>query len=324
MPNPYTVLGIDKSASDDEMKSAYRKLAKKLHPDVNPGNKKVEQQFKEITAAYNFLSDPERRKRFDRGEIDDSGQERGFARGGGAGGARQYHYRTDPNSGESWNYTQGGADPFSQFGEDLFAEFFNARRTGGSGAGGPDPRAQRSYKPHDIHYTITIPFIEACTGTRRRLTLSTGRTVDVNIPPGTEDGNKLRLRGLGTEGSGDAGDAIVDIQVTPHPFFVREGDDLRLEAPISLSEAVLGGSINIPTLTGQISVKVPPHTNTDTVLRIKNKGVPHTHTPGAGDLLIKLKIMLPDKKDHSLADTIEKWAKKNPHNPRQKLGREWG
>ncbi len=307
MPDPYQTLGVTKSASADELKSAYRKLAKKLHPDVNPGRKDIEQKFKEVTAAYDLLSDPAKRARYDRGEIDGMGNERGYSRAGADpfGGAQ----------GRSRSYA-GGGHPFSGMGaDDFFAEFFGAQGQARRNAG--SHRAPE--RGQDITYKLSIPFVEACLGERKRVTLSDHKTVDVNIPPGTEDGHKLRLRGLGSPGGTQPGDAIIELQVEPHPHFVRKDDEIHLEVPISLPEAIGGASIKVPTLSGHVSVKVPKGANSGTVLRLKGKGIPKPHGEH-GDMFVKLKIMLPEPLPDDLVNVIEKWAKKNAYNPRAKLG----
>jgi DnaJ-class molecular chaperone len=305
MADPYQTLEVSKSASAAEIKSAYRKLAKKLHPDVNPGRKDIEQKFKEITAAYDLLSDAAKRARYDRGEIDAMGNERGFARGGG-----------DPFGGMGGRSRTHGApfgdhDPLSGFStDDLFAEFFGKQRRAG-------PRA--ATRGSDITYSLTIPFVDACLGTKRRFALSNQKTVDVNIPPGSSEGDKLRLRGQGEAGRGGTGDALIEIHIELHPFFTRKDGDIQLEAPVSLSEAVLGASIRVPTLDGFVSVKVPQGANTGTTLRLKGKGVPRVRGE-AGDMFVKLKVVLPEPVPESLSEIIEKWAKKNDYDPRQKLG----
>lgn len=311
MANPYQILGVSKTAGADEIKSAYRKLAKKLHPDVNPGRKDVEQKFKEVTAAYDLLSDSAKRARYDRGELDDSGNERGFSRSGGA----------DPFAGMGrGSYKRsGGADPFGGLGADeFFAEFFggagSARRGGTAGGGHGAARGD------DVTYELSVPFAEACLGGKRRVTLNTRKTVDVNIPAGTETGHKLRLRGLGgAAGMGEAGDAIVVIHVEPHPWFTRKDNDLNIEVPISLPEAIMGASIKVPTLDGQVEIKVPKGANSGSMLRLKGKGVP-TASHGHGDMFVKLKIVLPDPVPDDLAEYMGKWAKKNAYDPRKKLG----
>jgi len=314
MSDPYQTLGVSKSASAAEIKSAYRKLAKKLHPDLNPGRKDIEQKFKDVSAAYDLLSDPAKRARYDRGEIDATGQERGFGGGDpfGAGGPFGGGGRT-----RSYRYSTGGDDLGGFSADDIFAEFFGKAR--GRGA---QPRGG------DVTYALTIPFAEACLGGKRRFTLSNRKTVDVNIPPGTDDGFKLRLRGQGATGMGGAGDAIIEVHVEPHPYFTRKDGDIHLEAPVSLPEAVAGATIRVPTLGGPVEVKVPKGANTGTTLRLKGKGAPLARggkgvPPArgeAGDMFVKLKIVLPDPVPESLGEIIEKWAKKHSYNPRKKLG----
>ncbi len=309
MADPYSILGVPKSATAEELKSAYRKLAKKLHPDVNPGKKDIEQKFKEVTAAYDLLSDKDKRARYDRGEIDAQGQERGFS--GGGGDPFRGAYRRGGKAG-------AGADPFSQFNdmegmEDIFAQFM-----GGGKRRGPSAPPQRGA---DVTYSIKVPFVDACTGGKQRVTLSGGKTIDITIPAASEEGHKLRLRGQGQEGTGGAGDAIIEIHIEPHPYFIRKDNVITLEAPISLSEALLGATITVPTLSGSVAVKVPKGANTGTTLRLKGKGVVPAQGE-AGDMMVKLKVMLPETPSEDLSDLIEKWSKKNSYDPRKKLG--WG
>jgi DnaJ-class molecular chaperone len=298
MSDPYLILGVSKSATADEIKSAYRKLAKKYHPDVNQGKKDIESKFKEITSAYDLLSDKDKRARFDRGEINAQGQEQGFGSGN-----YQQHTRRRPSA--------GGGDPFSQFSdmdgmEDIFAQFMGGGR-----------RKQQQQRGADVTYSLAVPFVEASRGGKQRVTLSSGKTIDITIPPATEEGHKLRLRGQGQEGAGGTGDAIIEIHIEPHAWFTRKDNDILLEAPISLPEAVLGATITVPTLSGSVAVKVPKGANTGTTLRLKGKGIP---TATGGDMLVKLKIMLPEPTPDDLGEVIEKWAKKNAYDPRKKLG----
>ena len=304
MRDPYQILGVAKSATADEIKSAYRKLAKKLHPDVNPGRKDIEQKFKEVTAAYDLLSDADKRARFDRGELDAQGNERGF--GGGGGG--------DPFAGRGRRNHAGG-DPFAGFGgspDDIFEQFMRGARGG---------RSSGPARGEDLAYTLAIPFIEACLGGKRRVTLAGGKTLDVTIPVGVVDGHKLRLRGQGEAafGGGIAGDAIVELKIEPHPYFTRKDYDIHLEAPISLPEAILGGSITVPTLHGSVALKINKGATTGTIMRLKGKGVPKGKDQN-GDMFVKLKIMLPETIPTDLNDFMEKWAKKNAYDPRAKLG----
>lgn len=320
MRDPYQILGVNKSSSAEEIKLAYRKLAKKLHPDLNPGKKEIEQKFKEVTAAYDLLSDPAKRTKFDRGEIDAMGNERGFARGGNS---RQYSY-------SSAGAGRGGGDPFGSFSEDLFADLFGGskRRGGGSSAsggfggfgfgGGGDAGVKA--RGSDITYAMTIGFVESCLGTKQRVTLSSGKAVEVNIPPGTEDGTKLRLKGQGMVGLGETGDAIVEISVATHAYFTRKERDIYLDAPVSVPEALLGANIKVPTLDGAVSVKVPKGANSGTLLRLKGKGIPAYARHHAGDFYVRLRIMLPDPPDPALNEWVEKWSKKHGYDPRAKLG----
>jgi DnaJ-class molecular chaperone len=312
MLDPYQILGISKTASASEIKSAYRKLAKKLHPDVNPGRKDIEQKFKEITAAYDLLSDHDKRARFDRGEIDAQGQERGFGGfGGGGSGYRSTKSAHGPDS----------EDAFSAFGgmEDIFAEFMgmgagrarHAKSAGGKGETG-------GLRGSDVTYTTSVTFVEACLGGKKRVTLTNDKTLDITIPAGVEDGHKLRLKGQGLPGTGGAaGDAIIEIRIQPHPFFTRKDRDIFLEFPVSLPEVVMGASVTVPALNGSVTVKIPKGSNSGTSLRLKGKGV----SGGvAGDMFVKLKIMLPEPMPQDLVDFVEKWSKKNVYDPRKKAG----
>lgn len=325
MQDLYHILGVAKTATPAELKSAYRKLAKKLHPDVNPGRKDIEQKFKEVTAAYDLLSDTAKRARYDRGEIDDQGQERGF-RGGAYGG------NGGGFSGSGYSRTgagAGGADPFAGFGgmEDIFAEFMGGgrgRRSGpgmGGGSGGGMGGDTGGPRGADVTYTITVPFVEACLGGKKRVTLTNDKTVEITLPVGSEDGHKLRLKGQGLAGvGGAAGDALIEIKVEPHPFFTRKDRNITVELPVSLPEAVLGASVTVPTLGGHVAVKVPAGANSGTTLRLKGKGVPAAKDGADGDLLVKLRIVLPEPMPPDLVAFMEKWAKKNAYDPRKKSG----
>lgn len=296
MRDPYELLQVPRGASQDEIKRAYRKLAKKLHPDLNPGNKKIEQEFKEVAAAYDLLSDPEKRARYDRGEIDATGAERA-PRGG--------WYRTYADAGQGAKYrTAAGAD-FSA--EDLFAELFREVR-GGRGA---------RMRGGDVSYMAEVDFVEAAAGARKRLTLPDGKTLDLTIPPGTEDAQVLRLRGQGQPGlgGGPPGDALIEIRVKPHPHFTRKGQDIHIEAPITLPEAVRGGTITVPTIDGAVSVKVPPGSNTDSVLRLRGRGIAG-RGGHRGDQYVRLKVVLPAKPDPELRAFVEEWGKRHPYDVR--------
>ncbi len=305
MRDPYQVLGVGRTASAEDIKAAYRRLAKQYHPDLNPGRSDIEHKFKEVSGAYTLLSDATKRQRFDRGEIDASGNERhdfGFGRGAGGRGA---HGRAG-----------AGADPFSGFNtEDIFAEFF-----GKNGAGRRETKARGS----DIEYSVTVSFVEAAIGAKRRINLSNGKNIDLTVPPGSENEQKLRLKGQGMPGSGGgpAGDAIVELLVDPHPFFTRKGQDVHVEVPVTLPEALLGATIKVPTLDGTVALKVPKGANSGTVLRLKSKGIPDPkgHTPG--NLYVTLKVMLPDPPDPELTQFIEKWGLTRSYEVRKKAGLE--
>lgn len=303
MSDPYQILGVPRSATEAELKSAYRKLAKKLHPDMNPGRKDIEHKFKEVTAAYDLLSDASKRARFDRGEIDENGNDRGYHRGGdpygGMGGSSGRRSRSSGPFGFG-----SGINP-----EDLFAEFFGGSKRG------RQPFEETENLSKDVSYTITIPFIEGCLGGKKRVTLDNKKTIDINVPPGVHDGFKLRLRGLGRNG----GAAIIEIKLAPHDAFKREGQDIHLEVPIGFHEALLGGSITVPTLTGKVALKISKGANTGTVMRLKGKGVP-SESSEAGDMFVTLKVIMPEAASADLVTFVEKWAKKHAYNPRKKLG----
>lgn len=295
--NPYEVLGVSSSASADEIQKAYRKLAKKLHPDLNPGDKAAEEKFKNVSAAYDLLSDAAKRKRFDEGEIDASGAER-----------PQHHFYRDyagSDGGHAYTTNSGYADFMD--GDDAFAEFL--RRT---------QQARANRRGQDLHFLLTIDFAESIAGANKRITLPDGGTLDVNIPPGLVDGQILRLKGKGAPGSGTGGpgDALIEVEVRPDRRFTREGDDISLELPISLSEAVLGARIRVPTPTGEVTMSVPKGSNTGTTLRLKGKGAPRREG-GSGDQFVKLKVVLPRPPDPELEAFVSQWAKGKEFNPRE-------
>lgn len=304
MKDLYGVLGVAKNATPDEVKAAYRRLAKKLHPDLNPGDAKVEQQFKEVSQAYGILSDAEKRRRYDAGEIDASGQE--TMRGG-------FYRSAHGRGGEKYaQHEAGDGGGFDDIFSDLFGGGFRGRR-GGAGI---------KQKGADVSYSLKVAFAEAANGARKRVQIGEERTLDITIPPGTEDGQTLRLKGQGLPGFGGAppGDAYVEVKVEPHPHFTRKGKDLHLELPISLTEAVLGGTVQVPTLAAKVAMKVPAGANTGTTLRLKGKGVPDRRGGTAGDLYVKLRVVLPEKPDPELKAFVEKWAESHAYDPRAKAG----
>lgn len=299
--DPYELLGVKRDATQKEIQSAFRKLAKKLHPDLNPGDKNAEARFKEISAAYELLSDEEKRGRFDRGEIDITGAEQA---------PRSYYRDYASASGPGGPYHNSSG--FSDFGDadDLFANFFS-RRTGGG---------QFRTRGQDRHFSMEVDFLDAVNGTKTQLQLSDGPAIEVQIPAGTRDGQTLRLRGKGEPGIGGApaGDALIDIRVRPHRFFTRDGDDIRLDLPISLGEAVLGGKVRVPTPSGPVSLTVPPNSNTGNVLRLKGKGMAK-RDGSSGNVYVTLKVVLPEAPDERLADFVREWAEGQTQNPRKNM-----
>ena len=283
--DPYETLGVSKEASQAEIQKAYRRRAKKLHPDLNPGNKGAEEQFKDLSAAYDLLSDPEKRARFDRGEIDSSGAERPRQ--------RYYHHFAEDGTGHPYATDSGFAD----FGAgDILSEIFGRSSSG----------VRR--KGADNHYRLELDFLDAINGAKRSLTLPDGSVLEVRIPPGTRAGQILRLRGKGRPGidGGLAGDALIEVEVRPHSVFSRDGDAIRLELTISLRQAVLGGKVKVPTPSGPVTMTIPKWSNTGTVLRLKGKGVAGSDG-SRGDEYITLKVVLPEKPDPALEDFVAQW-----------------
>lgn len=291
LKDPYEILGVARTATADEIRSAYRKLAKKLHPDLNPGDKSAEDKFKEVTGAYDLLSDADKRRRFDAGEIDASGAER----------PQQRYYKDYANAaGASGPRYQNASSGFSDFAEqdDFLAELLRRREQQARRA----PGADRLYQ-------LEVDFLDAVNGATKRITLPDGTALDVTIPAGIQDGQTIRLRGKGapSRGEGPPGDALVDIAIRPHRFFMREGDDILLELPVTISEAILGGKVKAPTPTGAVMVTVPKGSTTGSTLRLKGKGVAR-RDGSHGDELIKLKVMTPPAPDAGLEAFLSSWT----------------
>jgi DnaJ-class molecular chaperone len=302
--DPYAVLGVKREATQDEIRKAYRQLAKKLHPDLNPGDKQAEEKFKQVSAAYDLVGDAEKRARYDRGEIDASGNER----------PRERYYRDFQGAGaEEHAYSDSAG--FADFADsdDILREMFT-RRGGGGG------ERQFRLRGQDVLYRLPVDFLEAVNGATKRITMPDGGTIDVVIPAGTRDKQVLRLRGKGGPGlgGGPPGDALVEIEVSPHKFFTREGDDIHLELPISLSEAVLGAKLDVPTPTGSVRMTVAKGANTGRVLRLKGKGAPRSDG-GHGDEYVTLKVVLPETTDPELEAFVERWQAGKDQNPRRHL-----
>lgn len=285
--DPYAALGVPKSSSAEDIRKAYRKLAKELHPDVRPNDKASAERFKRATAAFNLLTDAEQRARFDRGEIDADGNERPqFQPGAGFGGFAGA--RAQARGGQR-------SDVF----EDLFDGLFS--RGGGS-------RGFGQQRGEDVRYRMEVDFLDAVNGGRRRVTMSDGRSLDLAIPAGLNSGQTLRLKGQGLPGvgGGPAGDALVEITVGAHPNFKREGDDIRMDLRISLAEAVEGGKVPVQTPSGAVTLSIPAGSNSGELLKLRGKGVQTRPTPG--DLIVRLQIVLPRKDDPELKEFVKNWS----------------
>lgn len=303
--DPYDVLGVKRDASQDDIRKAYRKLARKLHPDLNPGDKAAEEKFKAVSAANDILGDAEKRARFDRGEIDAAGNERPPQPPPG-------WYRDHAGAGGPYTSDAGYADMMDE--DELLGALFGrgARRRGGAGG------AQFRMQGGDIHARLVIDFLDAVNGATKRVTLPDGSTVDVTIPPGTREGQVLRLRGKGSPGigGGAAGDLMVEVSVGEHRHYKRRDDDILLDLPVSLTEAVLGGKIEVPTPAGPVMVTVPKGSNSGTVLRLKGRGV-KKRDGSRGDAFVTLRLVLPDKPDADLEAFAERWTAGKAQNPRE-------
>lgn len=289
--DPYAALGVPKSSSAEDIRKAYRKLAKELHPDVRPNDKVTEERFKRVTAAFNLLTDVTQRGRFDRGEIDADGNERPqFQPGGGFGGFA--------GAGAGARARNGGGGRSDVF-EDLFDGLFS--RGGGS-------RGFGQQRGEDVRYRMEVDFLDAVNGGRRRVTMSDGRSLDLAIPAGLNSGQTLRLKsqGLPGAGGGPAGDALVEITVGEHSIFKREGDDIRMDLRVSLAEAVEGGRVPVQTPSGAVTLSVPQGSNSGDLLKLRGKGVQTRPTPG--DLLVRLLIVLPRKDDPELREFVKTWS----------------
>ena len=315
--DPYSTLGIARGASEKEVKSAYRKLAKELHPDRNKDNPKATARFSEVTRAYDLLSDKDKRAKFDRGEIDIDGNPAmpfGFGGGAGPGGFRagQGGFRSD--GFEGFGSGGGGAEGIDL--GDIFEGLFGGR---GGGAGGfPGGGARRGPPPKgaNAQYRLAVSFIDAATRASQRITLADGKTIDLKLPAGVETGTQMRLTGKGEPGPGGAGDALVTIEVGGHPFFRRDGDNLRLDLPVSLDEAVNGAKVRVPTVEGPVMLSVAPGSSSGKTLRLKNKGF-HGKSGVRGDQLVTLQVQLPAD-DADLAKRLEGW--RDGRDLRGKLG----
>jgi DnaJ-class molecular chaperone len=309
--NLYDVLGVAKTATEAEIKSAYRKLARKYHPDLNKDDKNAADKFKEVSAAYDILGDKEKRQKYDNNEIDADGKPTGFGAGFGGGegfGGNPFgggSYRTyssaggNPFGGASGFGGAGGFDFSSLFGDDIMSQFTGGagRRSGGFGFGGPQ-------KGQDMAYTMNVSFVDAAQGAEKAVMIN-GKNINVKIPAGTEDGQTLRLKGLGnpSPNGGEAGDVLITMKVEPHQYFKSDGLNILLDLPISIKEAVLGAKITVPTISGKVNVKIPPYASSGEKLRLKGKGI--KSKTGQGDEIITLKIVAPKTPDAALEEVLK-------------------
>jgi DnaJ-class molecular chaperone len=318
MRDPYEVLGVPRSANAAAIKSAFRKLAKKHHPDSNKNDPKAAARFAELNTANEILGDEDKRKQFDRGEIDAEGKPRfqGFAGGGDPRG------RAGPG-GFEYSFRQGGGGPGGMGGGGSFEDILNSM------FGGAAARGQRG-GPHefdmggigldlDVNASLTVSLEDAVNGAEKRVRLPNGKELNVKIPAGVIAGQQIRLKGQGETAQGHRpGDVLITVSIAAHPFFKVDGSDLRVDLPITLYEAVLGGKVRVPTLGGAVELSIPKNTSSGRTFRLKGKGLPKTG--GSGDLLITTKIVLPDGNDSELEQLMQKWRDGHPYNPRNDLG----
>lgn len=295
--DPYATLGVAKNASEEDIRRAFRKLAKEFHPDISKGN---EERFKKVSSAYEIVGDPDKRRAFDRGEIDGRGDPRH---------ARQYARGARAGAGA------GAAGGFDEFGfGDIFSDIF-----GGAGQRG-SARPNFVAKGQDVRYTLEVDFLEAATGATKRVTLPGGGALDLNVAAGVADAQILRLKGKGQRGAGGAepGDALIEIRVRPHAHFKREDDDILVEVPITIDEAVLGAKVEVPTISGRVQLTVPKGTSSGRVFRLKGKGVKSAGRSEAGDQLVTVRIVLPETIDDTLAYFFSEWKQKHRYDPGRK------
>lgn len=325
MADLYSKLGVKRGADEAEIKKAYRKLAKELHPDRNQDNPKATERFAEVTSAYDLLSDRDKRAQYDRGEIDEQGNPRGpFGFGGRGGGGGGFQPGAGPG-GASFEFGDG-----SDFG-DIFEGIFGRSR-GPAGAPGAGPAGARRggfggfgtqgggrpLKGPDVSYRLAVPFEDAAALKPQRITLSNGKTIDVKLPNGVETGTQMRLGGQGEEGPGGRGDAIITVDIRPHRFFKRDDDDVRLDLPVAIDEAVLGAKVKVPTVDGAVMLAIPKGSSSGKTLRLKGKGF-HRKDGSRGDQLVTVVIDIPAD-DTELEAFVEKWSGKGQRNPRANLG----
>ncbi len=317
--NLYSVLGVARDASQSDIKRSYRKLAKDLHPDRNLDNDKVSDRFKEVSACYAILGDAKQRARYDRGEIDDSGTKRAPFAGAGARQAGGYANYEDIFARAAEQQRQGGASfDFSGGPEDFFSDIFGFGRSKKKSAKSAKAKKTRG-RTNDVSYNLTISFLDAALGMTKNLTLRNGKTLSVKIPAGVNDGQQIRLSGQGQKGfaGSRAGDALIRVHVAPHLYFERVENNIFLELPITIDEAILGAKISVPTVRGAVSVKIPKGTSSGKRLRLKGKGI--QHGAKSGDQYITLKITLPESHDPDLEAVIKEWRETHGYSVRKKF-----
>ena len=304
MEDLYKILGVDRGADDGALRSSFRQLAKQHHPDLNPGNDAAEAKFKEVNAAYELLSDPEKRARYDRGEIDGSGAERAPERP---------TYQDFGDQTARGKYRAAGSGFAADDLDDILRAFGGRARAAGAGPGGWDPFPRQGA---DARYAISVDFLDAANGVKRRITMPDSRSLDLTIPAGVESGKVLRLRGQGGPGAdgGDAGDALIEVTVEAHPFFRRDGNDVVVTLPVTIKEAVLGAKVTVPTIKGSVALNIPANSSTGARLRLKGRGI------RGGHQFVEIEIVIPPTPEPELAAFLENWEPKSSFAPRRHLG----
>ncbi len=301
MRDPYAALGVAKAAPPEEVKRAFRKLAKAYHPDHNK-DPKAKEKFSEINTAYEILGDEKKRAQFDRGEIDGDGKPRGFEHAGGN------PFRGRPGAGPGAGFCGGFSNGSAGFDtSDIFSELFGGAQ-----------RGRRPVRGEDLTTVATVPLKAVIGGTNVQLNLSNGKNLEVRIPAGIEEGKQIRLKGQGAPGpmGGEAGDLLITVKYAAHPYFKLDGHDVRVDLPVTLYEAVLGGTVSVPTLSGSAEITLPPHTSAGKTLRLRGKGLPHSKDK-LGDLMVTIRLALPEKVTPEFEEQMRQWKANTPYQPRK-------